>query len=206
MLEFQPSGEVMKAAVFLDRDGTLNEEVGYINHIDRFRLFPWSAAAVKKLNHAGIPVVVLTNQSGVARGYFPESLVREIHVRLEEDLGRCGAHLDGIYYCPHHPDAKIPAYRESCDCRKPAVGMMRRAAGDLDLDLMASFVVGDRYQDISMGLHAGARGVLILTGYGKGEYQYQKDTWPRQPDHVAVNLLEAVDWILTQIGQEQRIK
>ncbi len=205
MLEFQASGEVMKAAVFLDRDGTLNEEVGYINHIDRFRLFPWSAAAVKKLNQAGIPVVLMTNQSGVARGYFPESLVQEIHSSLKEELGRCGAHLDGIYYCPHHPDGKVPAYRESCDCRKPSPGMMQRAARDLDLDLSASFVVSDRYQDISMGLRAGARGVLLLTGYGKGEHLYHKDTWPRQPDHIAATLLDAVDWILAQIADGQPV-
>ncbi len=195
----------MKAAVFLDRDGTLNEEVGYVNHIDRFRLYPWSAAAVKKLNLAGIPVVLLTNQSGVARGYFPEKLVREIHSHLEEELGRCGAHLDGIYYCPHHPDGRVSAYRESCDCRKPRSGMMQRAACDLDLDLTASFVVSDRYQDISMGLRAGARSVLLLTGYGKGECLYHKDTWPRQPDHIAATLQDAVDWILVQIAAGQSV-
>ncbi len=188
----------MKAAVFVDRDGTLNEEVGYVNHIDRFRLFPWAAPAVRKLNEAALPVVVVTNQSGVARGYFPESLVLEIHHRLQAELNLAGAHLDGIYYCPHHPEGKVRAFRQSCACRKPHPGMLHRAAASLSLDLAASFVVSDRYQDILMGARVGARGVLLLTGYGKGEVLYHKDLWPAQPDYIAVDLLAAVDWILEQ--------
>jgi D-glycero-D-manno-heptose 1,7-bisphosphate phosphatase len=190
----------MRAAVFLDRDGTLSEEVGYVNHIDRFHVFPWSAAAIQKLNGAGVPVVLVTNQSGVARGYFPEILVEETHARLQAELARFEARLDAIYYCPHHPHGKVAAYRTACKCRKPAPGMLHRAARDLGLDLGASFVVSDRYQDLSMGFQIGARGVLLLSGYGKGEYLYHKDTWPRLPDYVAVNLLEAVEWILVQMG------
>jgi D-glycero-D-manno-heptose 1,7-bisphosphate phosphatase len=190
----------MRAAVFLDRDGTLSEEVGYVNHIDRFHVFPWSAAAIRKLNGAGVPVVLVTNQSGVARGYFPEILVEETHAKLQAELARFEARLDAIYYCPHHPHGKVAAYRKPCKCRKPAPGMLQRAARDLDLDLSASFVVSDRYKDLSMGFQTGARGVLLLSGYGKGEYLYHKDTWPRQPDYVAVHLLEAVDWILVQMG------
>jgi len=190
----------MRAAVFLDRDGTLSEEVGYVNHIDRFHVFPWSAAAIRKLNGAGVPVVLVTNQSGVARGYFPEILVEETHAKLQAELARFEARLDAIYYCPHHPHGKVAAYRKPCKCRKPAPGMLRRAARDLDLDLSASFVVSDRYKDLSMGFQTGARGVLLLSGYGKGEYLYHKDTWSRQPDYVAVHLLEAVDWILVQMG------
>lgn len=193
----------MKGAVFLDRDGTVSEEVGYTNHIDRFRIFPWSVTALRKLNQAGIPAVLITNQSGVARGYFPESLVQEVHSKLQAELGRFGARLDAIYYCPHHPDGKEEAYRKVCGCRKPAPGMLHRAARDLDLDLRASFVVSDRYQDLSMAFQAGARGVLTLTGYGKGEYRYHKDTWPRLPDCVAADLLEAVDWILDQVGTQR---
>lgn len=189
----------MKAAVFLDRDGTLNEEAGYINHIDRFSIFPWAAEAVRRLNQAGVPVVVVTNQSGVARGYFPETLVVEIHEKLKASLASQGAALDGIYYCPHLPDAKVASYRQACDCRKPAPGMLHRAAVDLGLDLDHSFVVSDRYQDLSMGYRVGAQGVLLLTGYGKGEYLYHKDSWPRQPDFVAADLLQGVEWILRQI-------
>jgi D-glycero-D-manno-heptose 1,7-bisphosphate phosphatase len=145
-------------------------------------------------------VVLVTNQSGVARGYFPEILVEETHAKLQAELARFEARLDAIYYCPHHPHGKVAAYRKPCKCRKPAPGMLQRAARDLDLDLSASFVVSDRYKDLSMGFQTGARGVLLLSGYGKGEYLYHKDTWPRQPDYVAVHLLEAVDWILVQMG------
>lgn len=189
----------MRAAVFLDRDGTLCEEVGYVNHIDRFRVFPWSAPAVRRLNQAGIASVLVTNQSGVARGYFPEILVQEIHAQLQAELARSEARLDAIYYCPHHPEGQVAEYRKRCDCRKPAPGMLLRAARDLDLDLAASFMVSDRYQDLFMGFQKGTRGVLLLSGYGKGEYLYHKDTWPRQPDCIAGDLLEGVDWILGQI-------
>jgi D-glycero-D-manno-heptose 1,7-bisphosphate phosphatase len=189
----------MKAAVFLDRDGTVSEEVGYVNHIDRFRLFPWSGAALHKLNEAGLVTVLVTNQSGIARGYFPESLVAEIHARLQAELALSGARLDAIYYCPHHPEGEVAEFRRTCDCRKPAPGMIHRAAADLDLDLRSSFVISDRYQDLSMGFADGARGILLLTGYGKGEYHYHRETWPRPPAFVAVDLLEASEWILSQI-------
>jgi D-glycero-D-manno-heptose 1,7-bisphosphate phosphatase len=188
----------MRRAVFFDRDGTLNEEVGYVNHIDRFHIFPWAAPAVKKLNDAGIATVLVTNQSGIARGYFPETLVLKLHARLQEELARFSARLDGIYYCPHHPEGSVEAFRKRCDCRKPAPGMLNRAARELHLDLRASYLISDRYQDLSMAFHAGARGVLLLSGYGRGEYEYFRNTWPRQPDWVAANVLEAVDWILAQ--------
>jgi D-glycero-D-manno-heptose 1,7-bisphosphate phosphatase len=196
----------MKAAVFLDRDGTVNEEVGYVNHIDRFRIFPWTAPAIRKLNQAGLLSVLVTNQSGVARGYFPEALVQEIHTRLQDELARFAARLDAIYYCPHHPDGKLTAYRKTCDCRKPAPGMLHRAAQDLGLDLGASFMVSDRYQDVAMGFQAGARGILLLSGYGKGEYEYQKDSWPRQPDFVATDLLEGVEWILEVMSHDSSLQ
>jgi D-glycero-D-manno-heptose 1,7-bisphosphate phosphatase len=182
----------MKPAVFIDRDGTVNEEMGYINHIDRFRIFPWTAEAIGKLNRAGIPAILITNQSGVARGYFPESLVDEIHQKLLEELARHNAWLDGIYYCPHHPEA-------GCKCRKPSPGMLNQAASDLDLDPASSFTIGDRYQDLRMGFPLGIKGILVMTGYGKGECLYQSDGWPRQPDHLAENLLAGVDWILSHI-------
>ena len=188
----------MKRAVFLDRDGTLNEEVGYINHIDRFRLFPWTAPAVRKLNEAGIPSVVVTNQSGVARDYFPLDLVQQVHERLRIELARCEARLDAIYFCPHHPDGKIEAYTTRCACRKPEPGMLVRAAQDLDLDFGSSYMISDRFQDLSMAFRVGMKGVLLLTGYGKGEYLYHHDKWPRLPDFVATDLLEAVNWILAQ--------
>jgi D-glycero-D-manno-heptose 1,7-bisphosphate phosphatase len=195
----------MRRAVFLDRDGTVSEEVGYINHIDRFRLYPWAAPSIRELNQAGIPVFLVTNQAGVARGYFSERLVREVHARLERELGDGGARLDAIYYCPHHPEGVVEFYRVSCECRKPKTGMLLRAAREHDLDLSTSFVVGDRYYDLEMGHRVGARGILVLSGYGQGEYTHMRNSWPRPPDHVASNLLEAARWILstlqTQVGR-----
>jgi D-glycero-D-manno-heptose 1,7-bisphosphate phosphatase len=190
----------MRPAIFLDRDGTVNEEVGYINHIDRLKVFPWAGQALRMANDGGIPAILVTNQSGVARGYFPESLVREIHVKLQEELAHDGASLDAIYYCPHHADGKLEAYRRKCECRKPAPGMLHRAALDHDLDLGGSFVISDRFQDLAMGFAVGARGILVLSGYGKGEYLYHGNSWPRQPDFVAQDLLEGMGWILGQAG------
>jgi D-glycero-D-manno-heptose 1,7-bisphosphate phosphatase len=190
----------MDLAVFLDRDGTVCEEVGYVNHIDRLRLYPWSAGAIRKLNRAGIKAVVVTNQSGVARGLFPESLVHEVHEKLQRELAGAQAFLNGIYYCPHHPDGEVAAYRLRCECRKPHPGMIRRAVRELSLDSARSYVVGDKYVDLEMAFRAGARGILVLSGYGKGEWQYRRHNWARLPDYVAVDLSEAVDWILNQAG------
>ncbi len=188
----------MNRAVFLDRDGTISEEVGYVNHIDRFRIYPWSANAIRNLNENGFRVVVITNQSGVARGYFPEQLVQETHRRMCAELAREGASLDGIYYCPHLPDGKIQSYRLKCACRKPGTGLLENAARDLDIDLGSSYIIGDRYKDVETGFRAKMRGVLVLTGYGKGEYAYLREGWPRMPDFVAPDLREAVGWILEQ--------
>ena len=193
----------MKGAVFLDRDGTVSEEAGYINHVDRFKVYPWAAEAVRKLNDAGAPVFLATNQSGVARGYFPEELVNQVHRALCDSLARSGAFLNGIYYCPHHPEGRKAAYRMFCDCRKPAPGMLLKAAKDHGIDLSLSFVIGDRYLDLETGFRAGARGVLVLSGYGRGEYLYQKGEWPRPPEHVAEDLLAAVDWVLPLLSANQ---
>ncbi len=185
----------MNRAVFLDRDGTLSEEVGYVNHIDRFRIYPWSSKAIKRLNEARFRVVIITNQSGVARGYFPERLVHETHCRLRTELARDGASLDGIYYCPHHPDGRVEPYRMKCACRKPGTGLLERAARDLDIDLSSSYIIGDRYKDLETGFRAELRGILVLTGYGKGEYEYLREEWPRMPDYVATDLDDAARWI-----------
>jgi D-glycero-D-manno-heptose 1,7-bisphosphate phosphatase len=181
-------------AVFLDRDGTLNEEMGYINHLSRFRLLPQAVPAIRRLNEAGLKVVVVTNQSGAARGYFPANLVDEVHAHLKQLLAAGGAHLDGIYTCLHHPD-------EGCDCRKPRPTLIKRAARDLDLDLARSYAVGDRYKDMETAANAGVKGVLVLTGYGRGEYEYLRESQPVQPVHVAGDLLEAVEWILQDLDR-----
>ena len=181
----------MRPAVFLDRDGTIAEEVGYLNHISRFRMFPFAADAIRRLNEASLPVMVVTNQSGVGRGYFPEALVDEVHELMTKQLTAAGARLDAIYYCPHTSD-------EDCESRKPKPGMLERAAREHALDLKRSFVVGDRSADIELARNAGARGILVRTGYGEGELAWHVPKWIKQPDYVAQTLTEAADWILRQ--------
>ena len=128
----------MRPAVFLDRDGTINEQMGYINHLSRFRLLPRAGEAIRLLNEQNIPVVMVSNQSGVARGYFPISLLEEVHDKMRQMLARQGAHVDGIYVCPHHPQAELSEYAMQCDCRKPKPGLLIRAARELGLDLVHS--------------------------------------------------------------------
>ena len=181
-------------AVFLDRDGTINEQMGYINHLSRFKLLDQAVPAIRRLNEAGVKVVVVTNQSGAARGYFPAALVAEVHERLKQLLAAGGAHLDGIYTCLHGP-------ADGCACRKPRPALMEQAARDLDLDLSRSYLVGDRYSDIQTAANAGAKSILVLTGYGRGEYEYIRPTQPVQPVRVASDLLEAVEWILQDLGE-----
>jgi D-glycero-D-manno-heptose 1,7-bisphosphate phosphatase len=186
-----PEQSPLRPAVFLDRDGTIDEEVGYLNHASRFRLFPFAAAAIRRLNEAGLPVIVVTNQSGVGRGYFPESLMHTVNELMTQQLREKGAAIDAIYYCPH-------TSAENCSCRKPRTGMLDHAALEHALDLQRSFVVGDRYGDIELARNAGARSVLVRTGYGEGELAWHAATWPMQPDFVAEDIMQAADWILRQ--------
>lgn len=184
----------MKRAVFLDRDGTLIEEAGYLDRLERLEIYPYSVDAVRLLNRAGFAVVVTTNQSGVARGYFDEAFVAATHDRIASTFAAGGARIDAFYYCPHHPDAAVAAYRRRCDCRKPQPGLLQRAAGDLDLDLRRSFVVGDRSNDIDAGRAVGAPAVLLRTGYGADAAAATRGA----ASAVAANLMEAVSWILRQ--------
>jgi D-glycero-D-manno-heptose 1,7-bisphosphate phosphatase len=183
-------------AVFIDRDGTLTEEVGYVNHPKRLRLLPRSAEGICLLNKAGVKAVLVTNQSGIARGYFTEEILHAVHAELLSQLKADGASLDGIYVCMHHPTEGEWPYRQACECRKPSPGLLRRAASELDLDLGRSCAIGDKISDVMAGHRAGARGVLVLTGYGLGEREYRGSQWTDQPDHVAEDLLDAVHWIL----------
>jgi D-glycero-D-manno-heptose 1,7-bisphosphate phosphatase len=176
----------------MDRDGTLSHEVGYVNHLSRFRLLPWTVDAVRLINQSGWLAVVVTNQAGVARGYFPESLIHEVHASLHASLAAGGAHLDGLYFCPHHPTVGDPPYRQDCDCRKPRPGMLRRAEAELGIDLARSWVVGDRLSDLELAWKVGARGALVKTGYGLGELTYDVPRAKRAPDLVAEHLLQAV--------------
>lgn len=187
-----------RRAVFMDRDGTILDEVGYVNHVDRIRLLPRSAEAVLRINEAGLQAVVVTNQAGVARGYFPESLVEDVHDRLRSLLADRGARLDGVYFCPHHPDVGPEPYRQDCQCRKPRPGMLLRAAAEMGIELPASYVVGDTIKDVESGQRVGARTVLVTTGYGRGELELHSQRWNVKPHHVAGDLLDAVEWILSR--------
>jgi D-glycero-D-manno-heptose 1,7-bisphosphate phosphatase len=184
----------VKPAVFLDRDGTLIEDVGYLRTVRDLRLFPWTVDAVRALNHAGLPVVVITNQSGIARGLLTEETVHDVHRHLSSLLEGGGAHVDAYYYCPHHPDGSVVTYTRRCDCRKPGRGMIDRAAADLGIEPAHSFVVGDKWLDVGAARTVGGRGILVRTGYGAAE---EREPQPGlSADAVVDNLIEAVGWIL----------
>jgi len=185
-----------RPAVFMDRDGTISEEVGYVNHPSRFRLFSYSAEAIKLLNENGWLAIVVTNQAGVARGYFAENVIVQVHEQLRRDLENASANLDAIYYCAHHPSVGEPPYLLDCDCRKPRTGLITRAAADFDIDLAKSWMVGDRYGDVELARNAGLHSALVLSGYGRGEWEYQRGSWKLEPEVVAENLLEAVRAII----------
>ena len=169
-------------AVFLDRDGTINREVNYLSNPEQLELLPGAGEAIQRLNELGLKVIVVTNQSGVARGYLTEEELNSIHVLMGEMLAEHDAHLDAIYYCPEMPGT-------DSRCRKPEIGMMEQAAREHDIDLTRSYVVGDMAKDIEMGRRAGSRTVLVLTGYG------QEDKDRTDPDHVAEDLAAAAQWI-----------
>lgn len=185
----------MTKAVFLDRDGTINEEMGYINHVSRFKIFDYVPQAIKLLNEAGYKVIVVTNQSGVARGYFSEELVNKLHQSLIENAKESSAEIDKIYYCPHHPTEGLGKYRLDCECRKPKTGMIEKARREFNLDMSSSYLIGDRYKDIVFGKKTGLHSIMVLTGYGRGEYTYQRGSWKIRPDHISENLLEAAKYI-----------
>jgi len=185
-----------RPAVLLDRDGTVIREIDYLRAVDQLRLLPGAAKAIRFLHEGGLAVVILTNQSGIARGLLTEDDLAEIHQEMTRRLARRGATVDAIYYCPHHPEATVAQYRKNCDCRKPAAGLLRRAARELDLDLARSYVIGDRARDLEPGRSAGCRTVLVRTGYGAEEEGAWREEW--RPDHVADNLTRAAEWILMQ--------
>ncbi|MBL02294.1 MAG: D,D-heptose 1,7-bisphosphate phosphatase [Acidobacteria bacterium] len=188
------SGTHLAPTVFLDRDGTLIEEVGYLSHLDRIVLYPWSIESVKLLNRAGFKVVVVTNQAGVARGLFDEDFIDEAHRFLDQKFSDGGATIDKFYYCPHHPEASVEAYRSECDCRKPKAGMLWKAAQELQLELSHSFVIGDRLSDLRLGPAVGAKSVLVRTGYG--ETTARELTDDVEVAYTAPELMTAVAWIL----------
>ena len=184
-----------RRAVFLDRDGTINEEKDYLHRPEDFAFLSGAPEAIRLLNEAGFSVVVITNQSGIGRGYYDEEALRRLHAHMHEELARYGAVVDACYFCPHHPEHGTGDYRRECSCRKPFPGMLHAAADELCLDLGASYVVGDKISDIEAGLNAGCRPLLVRTGYGAEEERFL-------PAGVVAcdNLLTAARLIITDSG------
>ncbi len=187
----------MKRAVFLDRDGTLNLDVGYPSRFDQIDVYPQSFEAVKRINAAGLLAVIITNQSGVGRGLLTEEDLEDIHARLRASFLQHDARLDAIYYCPHYAQSEDPRYGKECDCRKPQPGLVRRAAAELGIDPAGSYMIGDKAEDVLLGLNSGAVPLLVLTGSGRESLSRLREK-NIVPAHVAPNVLEAADWILNR--------
>lgn len=185
----------MKPAVFIDRDGTILDELGYVVPGSAIKIYPFSAPAIVKLTEAGFPVVVITNQGGIALGMYDHAFVDQTHAELADALARDGAAITAWYYCPHHPEGKVPEWTQVCDCRKPGTAMLQNAARDLGLDLSRSWVVGDQWRDIELARRAGAQGILVRTGYGAGlEADWPNDV--RRPSLICDDLMSAADHII----------
>lgn len=188
---------MLRPAVFLDRDGTMIHEAGYLSRLEDLRWFSWTPDAIRLLNRAGFAVCVTTNQGGIGLGFYTETFVRDLHARMAATLEASGARVDGWYFCPHHPSAVIEALRRDCECRKPNPGMVRQAAAEHGIDLSRSFVVGDKLADVGLANRAGARGVLVRTGYGADVVAAQQGNVPGA-SYVADDLMAAVAWIIAE--------
>ncbi len=184
----------MRRAVFLDRDGTIIEEAGYLDRLERLVFYPFSVDAIRTLTRGGFAVVVISNQSGIARGIVREEFVGEAHRRIAARVNAGGAAIAGFYYCPHYPSGTVLQFVRQCDCRKPAGGMLRQAAADLNLDLRRSFVVGDRWHDVGAAAGVGARGILVRTGFGREEEAAPPPA--SSPAAIVDDLAAAAAWIL----------
>ena len=190
------------AAIFLDRDGTINEEVDFLVSHEHLRLISESAEAVREARKLGFKVFIITNQSGIARGMLTEKQLSDIHRTLLSKLQAQGASIDAIYYCPHHPDFGSGSFRRDCECRKPKPGMAVQAAHDFDIDLQKSFFIGDKMIDVQTGNNAGGNSILVLTGYGKQELDLCRQNSVRV-DYVAADLYDAIQYIKRTVRQEQ---
>lgn len=189
------SGEATRTlGVLVDRDGTLIREVGYLSRLEQIEVLPRVAESIQLLRQRKLKVVVITNQSAVARGFITEEKLRQIHRELEKQLARHGAFLDGIYYCPHHPREGLDPYRISCDCRKPNVGLAKRAAAELNLDLSRSYMIGDQPSDMELASRIGAKGILI-----KGEGGEHREKSGSPAFLVARDFWEAAQWVIEEL-------
>jgi len=187
----------MTPAVFLDRDGTMIHDVGYLSRREDVTWYPWAIDAIRLLNRAGFLVIVVTNQGGIGLGFYTEDFVRALHAELGAQVAAAGGRVDEWFYCPHHPLARVDALRVECDCRKPRPGMIRQAAEAFDIDLPASYVIGDKASDLGLARAVGAHGILVRTGYGEAEAGRHGGEVP-DAVFVAHTMMDATSWILEQ--------
>jgi len=193
----------MKPAVFLDRDGTINVDVGYLCHPDQFTFLPRALEALQLLRNNDLPLIIITNQAGVARGLIPPERLPVIQKAFLRMLRTNGIPIAGYYSCPHHPEGVLPEYRCECGCRKPAPGLLLQAARELDIDVPRSYVVGDKASDVQLAHNAGSTGILILTGEGRTYQQaYPPEYTP--PHAICPNLYEAAEWIIAREEEKNR--
>ncbi len=185
-----------RPAVFIDRDGTINEQMGYVNHVSRFVLLPGTAEGIRLLNRHQYLAIIVSNQSGVARGYFPMELIDRVHAHMKDLLAKEGANIDGIFFCPHYPRGNVPEYSVECDCRKPRTGLVQKACEEFDIDMKNSYVIGDRCSDIELAERSNLQGIMVTTGYGLGDIEYVLPNKPFKPLHIARDFLHAVRWII----------
>lgn len=180
-------------AVFIDRDGTINVDVHYLDYPDKFEMYPGVGNGIKKLKENGFKIIVITNQSGIARGYLTEKQLSNIHERMEKEFQKFDVVLDGIYYCPHHPD-------DNCNCRKPKTGLFEKAINEHDIDVKQSYMLGDKILDVGAGKKIGVRTIIIPEPQVREELIYKKNECENNPDYVADDFMDAVEWILKLKG------
>ena len=178
-------------AVFIDRDGTINVDVHYLDNPDDFKMYPEVGEGVKKLKDNGFKIIVITNQSGLARGYFTENDLADIHAKMKREIQKYDVILDGIYYCPHHPD-------DNCNCRKPNIGLFEKAIKEHDIDVKKSYMLGDKILDIGAGKKVGITTILIPEPHIRDEFMSEKDEWEFNPDYISDDFMDAVEWILKE--------
>lgn len=182
-MQTERNPEAKKPAVFLDRDGVLTEERGYVASIEELRIFPYAEECVRQIHEKGYYAIVVTNQSGVARGLFTEEDLLKMNIYLMQQTG-----VDAVYYCPHHPEGKVEKYKRECQCRKPGIGMFQEACRKFDIDLTGSYMVGDRAGDILAGQNAGVKTILLESGYGTARLEVEVE-----PDYIVRNLRNTIE-------------
>lgn len=193
-----PKSNSRRKAVFFDRDGTLNHDPGYLHQPEHFSWIDGAPPAIRALNDAGYLVLVVTNQSAVARGICAERDVRHLHAFMQEDLAARGGRIDAFYYSPFHPDGTVAPYNRISPCRKPGTAMIDRAVGEWGVDRSASFMMGDRASDIEAGAHAGLTTIGVQTGVAADPDHPELASLPVPPDHIAPTVADAVQWILSR--------